>query len=84
VDTSSGDGDSDDELPTIEQILYSTLPRDGFITEDSSLENTVQGFEGVACEEVGGFIDHSRSALGNNLGRSSGERANRLWPWNRI
>lgn len=74
---------SDDELPTIEQILSSTTPRDSFMAVDSSLNKPIQGPEGLICE-TGGFTDHNRSVLGDNLGRSSGERVYGLIPWDRI
>lgn len=70
----SGGSSDDDDLPTIEEILYPVLQK-GFTTKDSSLENTVRGIEKVALEERGGSVDHSRSASGNDSVGSLGKRA---------
>ena len=53
-------GSDDDDLPTIEEIVYTTLQKNAFTTEDSSLENTARGVEQVALEERGRSIDHRR------------------------
>jgi hypothetical protein len=71
-----GGGSYDDNnLPTIEEILYTTLQKKGFTTEDSSPENTVEGVKEVALKERDGFIGHSRLASGDDSGGSPGERA---------
>lgn len=64
--------DSDDDFPTIKQILNSTLQTKDFITEDSGPENTIQEVE-VALVERGEFADRSRSASGDDSGGSPGK-----------
>jgi hypothetical protein len=59
-------GSDDDDLPTIEEILYTVLQKKGFTTEDRTLDKTVLGVEVVATEDGGGSIDQSRSASGDN------------------
>jgi hypothetical protein len=82
VETSTFYGGSDDEdLLTIEDILYTALQKKGFTTADPEPDNTVLGVEEVASEERGGFIDHSRSASGDNSGGSPGERAHHPLSW---
>ena len=66
--------DDDDNLPTIEDLLYTTLKKEGFAMEDSGLSHRV--------EEGAGSIDYSRSASGDSSSGSQGECA--LYPplWN--
>ena len=68
-------GSDDDDFPTIEEILYTTLQKEGCTMEESSPANIVQGVKEIALEERDSFIDHSRLASSNDLGRSLGERA---------
>ncbi|KAI9768270.1 MAG: hypothetical protein M1839_004164 [Geoglossum umbratile] len=60
--------DDDNDLPTIEDLLYTTLKMEGFATEDSSLDHRVRGVGEVAVEERGSFTNHNRSALGEYSG----------------
>jgi hypothetical protein len=75
--------DDDYNLPTIEELLYTTLQKKGFAMEDPSPDSTVQGVEEVALDERGGSINHSRSTPGDSSGNSQGERACYLLLWNR-
>jgi hypothetical protein len=77
---SSSDG-NDNDLPTIKEILYTALQKKGFVVEDQGLNNTALGVEGATSKEKGRFINHSRSALGDTLGRSLGKRACYLCLW---
>ena len=46
-------GSDDDDFPTIEEILCTTLQKQGFTTEDQGPDNTVLGVKEVASEERG-------------------------------
>jgi hypothetical protein len=82
ADTSTSYGGSDDDdFPTIEEILCTTLQRKGFRTEDRGLDNAVLGVEEVALGERGDFIANSRSASGDNSGGSPGECAHHPLSW---
>lgn len=74
-------GSDGDNPHTIEDILYTTLQRKGFITEDQRPNNTAFRVEGAIAEERGGFIDHNGSAPGGNSGRSPGEHAHYPLSW---
>ncbi|KAI9863873.1 MAG: hypothetical protein M1813_003525 [Trichoglossum hirsutum] len=65
TDFGNDDGDDDDDLPTIEDLLYTTLKKKGFVIEGSSLDYEVQG-----VEERASSIDCSRSASGDSLDSS--------------
>ncbi|KAI9770344.1 MAG: hypothetical protein M1839_003221 [Geoglossum umbratile] len=71
-DKEEGNEDNDDnhDLPTIEDLLYTTLKKEGFATEDSSSDHRVRGVGEVAVKKRGGFTDHNRSALGQDSGGS--------------
>ncbi|KAH0538364.1 hypothetical protein FGG08_005059 [Glutinoglossum americanum] len=58
------------DLPTIEDLLYTTLKKEGFATEDSNLDHRVRGIGEVSVKERGSFADHNRSALGEDSGGS--------------
>ncbi|PMD57092.1 uncharacterized protein K444DRAFT_46455 [Hyaloscypha bicolor E] len=65
-------GDDDDDrnnhdLPTIEELLFTKLQEQSFITEDRGLDKTRFGVEEVALEEKGGAVDQSRSTQSDNL-----------------
>ena len=62
--------DDDNDLPTIKDLLYTTLKKEGFATENSGLGHRV--------EERADSIDHSRSVSGDSLSGSRGEYA--LYP----
>lgn len=71
-----GGGDDDDDLPAIEEVLYTTLQKEGFATEDRRLDNTVLGVEEVALEERGsGFINRNGSASGDIPGGCRGKQS---------
>jgi hypothetical protein len=70
-------GDSYDDFPTIEEILYTTLRTNDFRTEDPSQENTVRGVRKAALEKRG-YTDHGRSASGDDSGKSLGRSATTL------
>ncbi|KAI9856261.1 MAG: hypothetical protein M1813_009180 [Trichoglossum hirsutum] len=57
--------EDDDDLPTVEDLLYTTLKREGFAIEDSSIDYRVQGVEEGTCS-----IDRSGSASGDSSGGS--------------
>jgi hypothetical protein len=63
----------DDDLPTIEDLLYTTLKKEGFATEDSSPDHRVRGVGKVAVEKRGCFTDYNRSVLGQDSGGSPGK-----------
>ena len=71
----------DDYFPTIEELLFTKLWKEGFVTEDGSRDNTDQGVEEVASEERSGSVDHSRSASGDGSGGSRGERVHYPPSW---
>jgi hypothetical protein len=73
-------GSNDDDLPTTEQLLYTTLQKEGFVTKDQRLDNTAFGVEATA-EERGGLIDHNGSAPSDNSGRSPGEHTHYPLSW---
>lgn len=74
-----GGSDDNNELPTIEEILYTTLQRKGFTTEDSNPENTVRGVEEVALEDRDGFIDHSTQHQAGATVNLDNCQSNRFW-----
>ena len=76
-------GSNSNNPHTIKEILYTTLQKKGFTTEDQRLNNTTFRVEEATTEERGGFIEHNGSALGDNSARSLGEHAYYPLPWNR-
>jgi hypothetical protein len=67
--------DDDDYFPTVEEILYAALRKDGFATEDSSPDHTVRGIDEVAPEGTGVSAAHSRSKSDDGSGASRSEHA---------
>jgi hypothetical protein len=71
----ANNGDNGNYFPTVEEILYATLRKDGLATEDSSPDYTAQGIDEVALEETGVSADHSRSKSDDGSGASRSEHA---------
>jgi hypothetical protein len=67
--------DDDDYFPTVEEILYAVLYKEGFAMEDSSPDHTARGIDEVAPEETGASADHSRSKSDDGSGTSRSKRA---------
>lgn len=65
--------DDDDYLPTVEEILYTALHKEGFAMEGSSPDHTARGIDEVAPEETSSSVDHSRSTPDDGLGTSQSE-----------
>ncbi|KAH0548483.1 hypothetical protein GP486_007939, partial [Trichoglossum hirsutum] len=57
--------DDDDDLPTIKDLLYTTLKKGGFAIEDLSIDYGVWGVEEGVCS-----IDRSRLASGDSSSSS--------------
>jgi hypothetical protein len=73
ADTSTVYSDSgDDDLPIIKELLYTKLRKEGYATEDRSIEHTRGEVEVV---EESRTIERSRLALGNTSSTSQSERA---------
>ncbi|KAH8588051.1 hypothetical protein B0O99DRAFT_377937 [Bisporella sp. PMI_857] len=68
---------SDENEPHIEELLYSRLQKEKFIAKDSGPKETLRRVEESASEGREDFIDHSRSASGDNSGGDPGELAYR-------
>lgn len=64
----SNDNDDDCDLPSIEQLLYTTLQKEGFATEDQRPKNSA-----FVVGDAGSLDDDNGSALGDNSGGSLGE-----------
>lgn len=62
--------DDDRDLPTIEELLFTRLQKQGFTTEDRGPDKTGLGVEEVASEERGGSIDYTGLTQSDNSGRS--------------
>jgi hypothetical protein len=69
----NGDGD-DDNLPTIEGLLFARLQEHGFTTEARGSDKAGLREAEAASEESGGSISHIGLAQSNNSGRSLGKR----------
>lgn len=70
-DTDKENNNNDnDYFPTVEEILYAVLDKEGFAIEDSSPDHTARGIDKVAPEETGASADHSRSESDNGSGTS--------------
>jgi hypothetical protein len=74
-------GSDSDNPYTIEEILYTTLQKEGFITKDQRPDNTAFRVKEATTEERGDFIDYTGSALGDNSDRSPGEHAHYPLSW---
>lgn len=68
----SGD-DNDNDLPTVEEILYTALQKEGFATENRHPDNTAFGVGDATTEERGGSLDNNGSAPDDNSGGSPSE-----------
>ena len=79
VETSTINDDGYD-LPSIEQLLYTTLQKEGFAAEDQRPNNTAFGV-GDAIAERGGSLDDNGSAPGDNSGGSRGEHTHYPLSW---
>jgi hypothetical protein len=73
IDKENND-DDDDYFPTVEEILYTALQKEGFAMEESSPDHTARGIDSVAPEETDVSTDHSRSKSDNGSGTSRSER----------
>jgi hypothetical protein len=67
--------DDDRDLPTIEKLLFTKLQEQGFAAADPNPGHIERGVEEAVADERAGSIDHHGSALGDNSGGSTGERA---------
>ncbi|KAG9227976.1 hypothetical protein BJ875DRAFT_530575 [Amylocarpus encephaloides] len=68
------DGNDDDcDLPPIEQLLYTTLQKEGFTTEDQRPKTSAFKVGNTAVERGDSLDDDNGSALGDNLGGSLGD-----------
>ncbi|KAH7336556.1 hypothetical protein BKA65DRAFT_506698 [Rhexocercosporidium sp. MPI-PUGE-AT-0058] len=66
------DCDDDCDLPSIEQLLYTTLRKEGFAIEDQRSNNTTFGVRDATAEERSGSHDNNnKSAPGDNSGGDS-------------
>jgi hypothetical protein len=63
-------GGSDDDFRTVEESLYATLRESSLTAADSSLDNTALRVDEAAFKERGGFVDHGRSASGDDSSAS--------------
>jgi hypothetical protein len=61
------------DLPTIEDLLYTILKKKSFTTKDLSSDHKVWEVEKVVVEKKGDFTNYNRSALGKDSGSSPGE-----------
>ncbi len=71
--TDDNENDDDCDLPSIEQLLYTTLQKEGFAAEDQRPKNKAFGVGDTIVEERGGSLDDNESAPDDNLGGSLGE-----------
>ncbi|PVH70373.1 hypothetical protein DL98DRAFT_597880 [Cadophora sp. DSE1049] len=70
-DGSENDNDDDArDLPTIEELLFTKLQKEGFTAADPNPGHRERGAEEEATDEKGGAIDYYGSALGDNSSRS--------------
>ena len=83
-DSIGEEDEDDDDLPTIEDLLYTTLKKEGFATEDSSPYHRVRGVGEIVVEERGGFTDYNRSALGEDSSGSPSECTHYPLSWTRL
>jgi len=77
------ENDDDQDLPTIEELLFTKLQAQGFTMGYQGQDKT-GGVEEVAADERGGSVDQSRSAQSDNSGGSPGELRPLhppLWKW---
>jgi hypothetical protein len=71
-----GNGNDDDcDLPSIEQLLYTRLQKEGLATEDQRPRNSAFKVGDAAVERGGSLDDNNGSAPGDNSGESPGEHA---------
>jgi hypothetical protein len=69
------DGDDDDEFPSIEKLLRTTLQREGFAAGDQRPNNTASvGVVDTGAEKRGGSFDNYGSAPIDNFSGSPGKR----------
>jgi hypothetical protein len=73
--TSDKEDDDDFDLPSIEQLLYTTLHKESFAAEDQPLNNAVFKVGNRTTNERDGSLDDNGSAPGGkpSLSRSPGE-----------
>jgi hypothetical protein len=72
VDNSSDKGNDDGDVPTIEEILHTTLQKEGFAKARARIIG--RGGGEVALDEISAPTDHSKSAPVGNSGGSHRER----------
>lgn len=76
--TNDNENDDDFDLPSIEQLLYTTLQKENFAAEDQPLNNATFEVGDRTTNERGGSLDNNGSAPGGNPSGSPGEHA--LYP----
>jgi hypothetical protein len=73
-DGDDNNGNNEDYgLPSIEQLLYTTLQKDGFTAEDQRPNNTAFGVGDTSARERGSSVHNNGSALVDNSGGSPGK-----------
>jgi hypothetical protein len=78
TDDNENDNENDDDdcdLPSIEQLLYTTLQKEGFAAEDQRPKNTAFGVGDTTAKESGDSLNNNKSVPGDNSGGSLGEHA---------
>jgi hypothetical protein len=62
-------------FPTVKEILYTALHKEGFAAENSKPDKTAQEIDERSSRERSSSIDHSMSTPDDGLGTSKSERA---------
>lgn len=68
------ENDDDGDLPTIEELLQTTLQKEGFGVGDPDTEQAIRGV-GKIDSERGRSVDYSTSAFSGSSGGNPGEHA---------
>ncbi len=82
--TNYNENDDDFDLPSIEQLLYTTLQKESFIAEDQPLNNVTFKVGDRTLNKRGGSLNNNGLAPGSNLSGTLGKHA--LYPlsWKQI
>jgi len=76
--TNHNENDNDFNLPSIEQLLYTTLPKKSFAAEDQPLNNATFKVGDRIPNKRGGSLDNNGLAPGSNPSGTPGKHA--LYP----
>jgi hypothetical protein len=72
---SDNNKENNDYFPTVEEILYTALHKEGFATENSEPNKTAQEIDEGSSRERNSSIDYRMSMPDDGLGTSESERA---------